>query len=121
MMPFKSAVNRYDVDKSDFMHFVNSVRLHCTISMKTTRLNEDIDRAVRGVGDFRPECTKFTFAIEFLSIRKRTSRKIDGFNGLAVLFDQLENWEELVLADMLIFKISIWMRTTRNLCKFCTH
>ena len=41
--------------KSDFMRFVNSVRWHCTISMKTTRLNEDIDRAVRGVCDIRPE------------------------------------------------------------------
>ena len=37
------------MDISDFMHFVNSGRWHCTISMKSTRLNEDIDRAVRGV------------------------------------------------------------------------
>ena len=43
------------MDKSDFMHFVNSVRWHCTILMKTKRLNEDIDRAVRGVFDIRPE------------------------------------------------------------------
>ena len=43
------------MDRSDFMHFVNSVRWHCTILMKTTRLNEDIDRAVRGVCDIRPE------------------------------------------------------------------
>ena len=46
------------MDKSDFMHFVNSVRWHCSILMKTTRLNEDIDWAVRGVCDIRPECTK---------------------------------------------------------------
>ena len=49
------------MDKSDFMHFVNSVRRHSTISLKTTRLNEDIDRAVRGVCDIRPECTKMQF------------------------------------------------------------
>ena len=46
------------MDKNDFMHFVNSLRWHCTMLMKTTRLNEDIDRAVRGVGEFRPECPK---------------------------------------------------------------
>ena len=38
------------MEKSDFMHFVISVRWHCTILMKTTGLNEGID--------FRPECTK---------------------------------------------------------------
>ena len=43
------AVSRYDADKSDFVHFVNSVGWHCTILMKTARLNEDIGRAVRGV------------------------------------------------------------------------
>ena len=48
------------MDKSDFMHFVNSVGWHCTILMKT-RLNEDIDRAVRGVCNIRPECTKKQF------------------------------------------------------------
>ena len=37
------------MDKSGVMHFVNSVRWHCTILMNTARLNEDIDRAVRGV------------------------------------------------------------------------
>ena len=47
--------------KSDFMNFVNSVRWHCTLLMKTTRLNEDIDRAVRGVCDIQPECTKMQF------------------------------------------------------------
>ena len=46
------------MDKSEFMHFVNSVRWHSTILMKTTRLKEDIDRDVRGVCDIRPECTK---------------------------------------------------------------
>ena len=46
------------MDKSDFMYFVNTVQWHCTNLMKTTRLNEDIDRAVRGVCDIRPECVK---------------------------------------------------------------
>ena len=56
------------MDKSDFMHFVNSFRWHCTILMKTTRLNG-----------------------EFLSIRKKKhlTGKIDGFNDLATLFEQL--------------------------------
>ena len=58
------------MDKSDFLHFVNSVRWHCTILMRTTRLNEDIDRVVRGVCDFR-NVLKCSFAIEFLSIRKK--------------------------------------------------
>ena len=59
------------MDKSDLMHFVNSVRWHCTISMKTTRLNEDIDRAVRGVSDFRPECTKKQFSNRnFIDLKK---------------------------------------------------
>ena len=40
------------------MTFLNSVRWHCTISMKTTRLNEDIDR---GVCNIRPEGTKLQF------------------------------------------------------------
>ena len=39
------------MDKSDFTHFVKSIRWHCTISMKNTRLNEDIDRAVLRVCD----------------------------------------------------------------------
>ena len=46
------------MDKIDFMHFVNSVRWHCTVLMKTARLNEDIDRAVHGACDIRPEWTK---------------------------------------------------------------
>ena len=49
------------MDKSVIMLFVISVRWHCIISMKTTRLNEDIDRAVRGVCDIRPESTKMQF------------------------------------------------------------
>ena len=44
--------------RSDFMHFVISVRWHYTILKMTTRHNEDIERAVRGVCDIRPECTK---------------------------------------------------------------
>ena len=35
------------MDKRDLMHFVNSVRWHCTILVKTTRLDENIDRAIR--------------------------------------------------------------------------
>ena len=46
------------MDKSDFVHFVNSVQWHCTIFTKTTRFNGDINRAVRGVCDVRPELTK---------------------------------------------------------------
>ena len=37
------------------MHFVIYARWHCTILMNTTRLNEDIERAVRGFCDIRPE------------------------------------------------------------------
>ena len=51
------------MDKGVYMHFVNSVRWHCTILMKTTRLNEDVDRAVRGVCDIRPECIKMQVRI----------------------------------------------------------
>ena len=46
------------MDKRDFEHFVNSDRWHCTIFTKTTRFDGDIDRAVRGVSDIRPELTK---------------------------------------------------------------
>ena len=46
------------MDKCDFKHLVNCFRWHSTILMKTTRLNEVIDRAVRGVCDIRPECVK---------------------------------------------------------------
>ena len=44
--------------KSDLLHFVNSVRWHCNIFMKTTRLNEGTNRAVRGVCDIQPERVK---------------------------------------------------------------
>ena len=46
------------MDKSDFVQFLNSVRWHCTIFTKTTRFIGDIDRAVRGVCDIRPEWKK---------------------------------------------------------------
>ena len=49
------------MDKSDFVKFVNSVRWHCTILMKTTRLNEDLDRAVRGVCDIRNAISYWKF------------------------------------------------------------
>ena len=61
------------MDKSNFGHFVNSVRRHCSISMKTTRLNEDFDRANRGVCDIRTECTKMQFRIRIFIDQKRTS------------------------------------------------
>ena len=57
------ALSRYEMDKSDFTHFVNSVRWHCTILMKTTGLNKVIDRTVRGVCDIRPECVKMQVQI----------------------------------------------------------
>ena len=38
-----------------FMHFVKSIRWHCTILVNFTRLNEDIVRVGRGVFDIRPE------------------------------------------------------------------
>ena len=57
------------MDISDFLHFVNSGRWHCTISMESTRLNEDIDRAVLGV------CL---------------AGKIDGFDKLVTLFERLD-------------------------------
>ena len=54
-MLFASAVSRCDVDKRDFIHFVYSVRWHCTNSMKTMGLNENIDRTVLGECNIRPE------------------------------------------------------------------
>ena len=65
------------MDKSDFMHFVNSVRWHCYILKKTTGLNEDIDRAVRGVCDSRPEWTKRNFVFAFCS--EHLTERINGF------------------------------------------
>ena len=80
------------MDKKDFMHFVNSVRWYCTISMKTTRLNEEIDRAVWGVCDLRPECTKMQFSNRIFIDQNEEHRagKFDGFCGLATLFEQLD-------------------------------
>ena len=46
------------MDKSNFVHFVNSVRWHCTYFTNVARFNEDIDRTVRGVCDIRPERSK---------------------------------------------------------------
>ena len=40
------------MDKVFLMHFVNYVRLHCTIPASYTKLNEDIDRAFRGLVNF---------------------------------------------------------------------
>ena len=59
------------MDKIDFMRFVNSVRWHCTILMKATRLNEDIDRVARGVWDIRPESTKMQFRIQIFIDQKK--------------------------------------------------
>ena len=44
------------MDKSNFVHFVNSVR--CNHFTNIARFNEDIDRTVRGVCDTRPEWPK---------------------------------------------------------------
>ena len=46
------------MDKSNFVHFVISVRWHCTNFTNIARINGDIDRVVRGVCDIRPEWTK---------------------------------------------------------------
>ena len=46
------------MDKSYFVHFVNSVRWHCTNFTNIARFNGDMDRVVRGVCDIRPEWTK---------------------------------------------------------------
>ena len=59
------------MDKGDLMHFVNSVRWHCTIPMKTMRVNEDLDRAVRGVYDIQTDCTKKQFRNQnFIGLKK---------------------------------------------------
>ena len=55
-----------DVDKNDYIHYENPVQWHCTILMKTARLKEDIDRAVREVCDIQPECIKMRFEFDFL-------------------------------------------------------
>ena len=95
------------MDKSDFIRFVNSVRWHCTTSMKTTTLNEDVDRAVLGVCDIRPEFTKTQFRNRIFIDQKKEHRteKIDGFNGLATYLNEWTNREGLVLNDMLTLKI----------------
>ena len=46
------------MDKSNLVHFVNSVRWHCNHFMNIARFNEDLDRTVRGVCDIRPEWPK---------------------------------------------------------------
>ena len=46
------------MDKSNFVHFINSVRGHCNHFTNIVRFNEDIDGTVRGVCDIRPECEK---------------------------------------------------------------
>ena len=67
MMPFVFCSESIcDVDKSYYLPFVNSVQWHCTISMKTTRLNEGLGRAVREICDFRTNCNKLQFELEFL-------------------------------------------------------
>ena len=85
------------MDKTDFMHFVNSVRWQCTISIKTTRLNEEIERAVRGVCDIRPEWSKCNFAFEFLL--EHLTGKIDGFHELVTLFKRLDKLGRVGLTD----------------------
>ena len=75
--------------------------------MKTTRLNEDIDRDVRGVCDIRPEWSKYNFAFEFLL--EHLTGMIDGFNELVTLFKRSDRQiGRVVSTDMLNFTISIW-------------
>ena len=81
------------MDKRDFMHFVSSVRWHCTILMKTTRLSEDIDRAVRGVCDIRPEWSKCNFAFELFL--EHITRKIDGLYEIVTLIKRSEKSENV--------------------------
>ena len=45
----------------DFVHFINSVRWHCTNLMKTARLNEDNDRASGEYVTFDQNGQKFNF------------------------------------------------------------
>ena len=54
--------------------------------MKTTGLDEDIDRAVRGVCEIRPEWSKCNFAFEFLL--EHLTEKIDGFYELVTLIER---------------------------------
>ena len=53
------------MDNGDFMYFVNSVRWHCAILMKTARLNEDFDWAVREYVRFDQNVSKCKFEFEF--------------------------------------------------------
>ena len=71
------------MDKSDFMHFVNSVRWHCNLLMKTTGLNEDIERSVREVWTFDQNVSKCKFEFEIFLMHQ--TEKIDGFNQLELL------------------------------------
>ena len=67
MMPFVFfSESICDVDKNDYMPFINSVQWHCTISIKTTRLNEGLGRVFREICDIRPEYIKMQFELEFL-------------------------------------------------------
>ena len=86
-----SAVSRSicDVDKSDYMTFVNSVHWHCTILMKTTRIIEDILPGCpgRGVCDIRPECIKMQFEFEFFFIAaERKNWRFQRNNGVSRSF-----------------------------------
>ena len=74
------------MDKSDFMHFLNSVRWHCIILMKTTGINEDIDGAVQGVCDIQPEWSKGNFAFEILL--EHLTEKIDSFYELVTIIER---------------------------------
>ena len=56
--------------------------------MKTTRLNDDIDRAVQGVCDIRPAWKKRNFVFKFLS--EHLTERIDGFYRLVTLIERLD-------------------------------
>ena len=63
------------MDKGDFMHFVNSVRWHCTISMRTTRFNEDIDRAVRGASFYYSHTLKRRNTTTIVAVKTTTTKR----------------------------------------------
>ena len=78
--------------------------------MKTTSFNEDIDRAVWGVCDMRPECTKMHFRNRIFFDQKKKNIEL---RRLIILMNKqryLKDWkyrEDLALTDLLIFQISI--------------
>ena len=76
--------------------------------MKSTRLNEDIDRAVREYVTFNWNVRKCSYALEFYRPEKEhLTWKSDGFNGLATLFERLDKLGRVGFTDLQIFKVSV--------------